>query len=219
MMYSSIQLLARIDTVTCTQVLSLLKDSTKKQGSMSRQEERDVLFARLFGLMAVIRSGLLVRQTPLSASSSSSSSSTPVSTLKNYEEVLQILLDIGEAKVWLRESAWWVMVLALDAVQSSSVPWKKDAFDATISLLFLKEREKEKGKAAFWTPEKVAMTLKLQSLMPDHDWDDLLAPMFKGRNLFTPTNLVSLGRILKVHFSFFFLRLFLRHAHSVFRNA
>lgn len=190
--YMSLQLLSRINTVTCSQIVSLISDSTKKQGSMMGQEERDVLFARLFGLTAVIRSGLLVRQTPLPSSGSANSQ---VSSLESYREVLVKLLEIGEAKSWLRESAWWTIGLAIDTVQaaSSSVPWKLEALDTTVEYLFSKERE-----SGLWTPEKVAMLLKLQPLMPNYDWDSALAPMFKGSNLFSSANLLPLGRILKV---------------------
>ncbi|KAL4076956.1 DNA polymerase phi-domain-containing protein [Scleroderma yunnanense] len=185
------ELLSRINTVTCTQVLSLISDSTKKQGSMTGQEERDVLFARLFGLTTVIRSGLLVRQTPLPSSGSVNSQ---VSSLESYKEVLEKLLEIGEAKSWLRESAWWTIGLAIDAVQAapSSLPWKMEALDITVEHLFSKERE-----SGFWTPENVAMLLKLQPLRPNYDWDSALAPVFKGSNLFSSTNLAPLGRVLK----------------------
>ncbi|KAI6150287.1 DNA polymerase phi-domain-containing protein [Pisolithus tinctorius] len=182
------ELLLRINTVTCTQVVSLISDSTKKQGSMSGQEERDILFARLFGLTAVIRSGLLVRQTPLP---SSGSSNTQVSSVEGYEEVLKKLIEVGETKSWLRESAWWTVGLAIDAVQESSVPWKVKALDTTVEYLFSKEKE------SFWSPEKVAMTLKLQPLLPNHAWESTLAPVFKGSNILAVANLASLGRILK----------------------
>ncbi|KAF9218173.1 hypothetical protein BS17DRAFT_296846 [Gyrodon lividus] len=165
------ELLSRIDTVTCAQVTALIIDSTKRQGSMTGQEERDVLFARLFGLTAVVQSGLLVRQKPLP---SSSSSNTPVSSLQAYKAVLAHLLEI-----------------AIDVVQPSSVSWKVDALNSTIEALYSKEKEN------FWSPEKVAMTLKLQLLTPNHDWDRTLAPVFKGHNLFSPNNLLPLGRILK----------------------
>ncbi|KAF8447475.1 DNA polymerase phi-domain-containing protein [Boletus edulis BED1] len=184
------ELLSRIETVTCAQVMTLIVDTTKRQGSMSGQEERDVLFARLFGIAAVIRSGLLVRQTPL-PSTTSSSSNAPVSSLDTYEAVLKYLLELGEAKSWLRESAWWTIGLAVEAVQSCSVPWKAEALDATIRAVYSKDEE------SVWTMDKVAITLKLQSVMPDHEWDKTLAPVFKGRNIFAPNNLVSLGRILK----------------------
>lgn len=155
---------------------------------MSGQEERDVLFARLFGIAAVVRSGLLVRQTPLP----NTSSNTPVSSLETYQSVLTYLLEIGEARSWLRESAWWTIGLAIDAVQASSVSWKVEALNATIKAVYAKDRD------SFWTTDKVAITLRLQPLTPNHEWDKTLAPVFKGQNIFAPNNLVALGKILKV---------------------
>ncbi|KAG8217899.1 DNA polymerase phi-domain-containing protein [Butyriboletus roseoflavus] len=184
------ELLSRIDTVTCAQIITLIVDSTKRQGSMSGQEERDVLFARLFGITAVVRSGLLVRQKPL-PSTSSSSSNAPVSSLETYKSVLAYLLEIGEAKSWLREGAWWTIGLAIDAVQSCAVPWRVEALDATIDTVYAKD------EGSFWTPDKVAITLKLQPLTPNHNWDKTLAPVFKGQNIFAPNNLLALGRIMK----------------------
>lgn len=156
---------------------------------MSGQEERDVLFARLFGITAVVRSGLLVRQKPLP---STSSSNAPVSSLETYTSVLTYLLEIGEAKSWLRESAWWTIGLAIDAVQDSSVPWKVEALHATIRVVYSGNED------GFWTPDKVAITLKLQPLLPNHHWDKTLSPVFKGQHVFAPNNLLALGKILKV---------------------
>src|SRR5882762_10924141 len=104
-------------------------DSSKTQGSMTGQEERDVLFARLFGLTSVIQSGLLVRQTTLPPYASTSSLA---SNLVGYKETLSQLLFLGEKKSWLRESAWWTAGLALDALNTSDVSWKKEAIEATI---------------------------------------------------------------------------------------
>lgn len=158
---------------------------------MNGQEERDILFARLFGIMAVVQSGLLVRQTPF-PSTSPSSSHAPASSLETYTSVLTYLLEIGEAKSWLRESAWWTIGLAIDAVQSSSVPWKVGALDSTIEVIYSKDGDN------FWTSDKVAITLKLQPLTPNHNWDEALAPIFKGRDIFASNNVLSLGKILKV---------------------
>ena len=97
---------------------------------MTGQEERDVLFARLFGLTSVIQSGLLLRDTTLP------SSSTVASDLASFKEVLAQLLALGEKKSWLRESAWWSIGLAVDALVQSDVSWKDEALDATIAAVY-----------------------------------------------------------------------------------
>ncbi|GBE82630.1 hypothetical protein SCP_0410150 [Sparassis crispa] len=180
------ELLSRLDTVTCSQIVALILDSSKTQGSMSGQEERDVLFARLFGLTSVIQSGLLLRDTPLPTSASSS---TLASSLTGYQELLTELLALGEKKSWLRESAWWSIGLGLDALGASQSSWKEDAIGFTVNALFIESRT--------WTPEKVALILKLQHLSPTRDWRKLLSPTFKHPDLLSSGNLISLAKILK----------------------
>ncbi|KAK7689133.1 hypothetical protein QCA50_007824 [Cerrena zonata] len=180
------ELLSRLDTITCSQVVALILDSSKTQGSMTGQEERDVLFARLFGLTAVIQSGLLVRTTALS---SSASSATEVSNLASFLEVNTELLALGEKRSWLRESAWWTIGLAIDALGASTVPWKDDTFTALLEQVYTENK--------VWTPEKVALTLKLQKLRPDADWRKLLSPPFKHPELVHTGNYTVLSRILK----------------------
>ena len=151
---------------------------------MTGQEERDVLFARLFGLTSVIQSGLLLRDTSLP------SSSTAASDLASFKEVLAQLIALGEKKSWLRESAWWSVGLAVDALTASQVSWKDDAFDATIAAVY--------SESKMWTPEKVALTLKLQAARPARDWKKALSPTFKNPDLLSTGNLGAVARILKV---------------------
>jgi DNA polymerase phi len=154
---------------------------------MTGQEERDVLFARLFGLTSVIQSGLLVRQRPppISASTSSLPSSS-----SSYKETLSQLLLLGVKKSWLRESAWWTIILALDALNASDVSWKEEAIDITVEGIFVDIK--------IWTPEKVALALKLQAWYPERDWRKYLSPTFKNPDILSTGNLTMLASILKV---------------------
>ncbi|KAJ2917228.1 hypothetical protein MD484_g3188, partial [Candolleomyces efflorescens] len=180
------ELLSRIETVTCQQIVNLILSSSKTQGSMNGQEERDMLFARLFGFMSVIRSGLLVRTAPLatSASSKTESSSSP-----SFKQVIEELIALGDKKSWLRESAWFTIGLAIDALDGSEVAWKEESVDFLLDQLFV--------SITLWSPEKFALTLKLQDLYPERDWSKLVAPTFKNPNLLSSSNLQTLSRILK----------------------
>ncbi|KAG6895358.1 hypothetical protein C0992_001665, partial [Termitomyces sp. T32_za158] len=180
------ELLSRIQTVTCSQIVALIVNGSKVQSSMSGQEERDVLFARLFGLTAVVQSGLVVRTGTLNTSASSAADA---STLSSFEEVIKELLFLGEKKSWLRESAWWTINLAMDALKDSQVAWRDDAVLKTIQQLFV--------DYDIWSPEKVALTLKLQGSYPDQDWRKLCSPAFKNPDLLHIGNLQNLARILK----------------------
>ena len=170
--------------MTCSQIVQLILDTHKTQGSMTGQEERDILFARLFGLTSVIQSGLLLRDATLP------SSSTTAADLSSFKEVLTQLLALGEKKSWLRESAWWSIGLAVDALVRSDVSWKDEAVDATITAVY--------SESKVWTPEKVALTLKMQSAFPSREWKKLLSPTFKNPDLLSTGNLSALARILKV---------------------
>lgn len=154
---------------------------------MTGQEERDMLFARLFGITSIIQSGLLVRQDPLP------SSSVPASSLDSFNQTLAALVALGEKKSWLRESAWWTIRLAIRVLHSSEVEWIKDAEKAMKEIIYAQNKA--------WTPEKVGLTLKLQSLYPKWDWKELLQPPFKTVILLNTPNFGTLGKILKVHSS------------------
>lgn len=169
-------------------------DATKSQGSMTGQEERDVIFARLFGLTAIIQSGLIVRTKPLP---SSASSETSASSVVSFQDAVSNLLALGEKKSWLRESAWWSVGLAIDALDASDVPWKNTAVGLTVECVF--------SENSAWSPEKVAITLKLQRINPDRDWRKFLCPAFKTPDLLANVNLLTLGRILKVNYPSLYL--------------
>lgn len=162
-------------------------DSTKRQGSMNGQEERDTFFARLFGISSVIMSGLAVRTKPLPTLSSSE---TPASSLESYEQITRSLLSLGDQKSWLRESAWFTINLAIDALHESDVAWKVSAVEKTLEALFINH--------SVWSTEKLALTLKLQDFFPSRDWKRYLSPAFKNTNILSTGNLTTVAKILKV---------------------
>lgn len=154
---------------------------------MTGQEERDILFSKLFGIMSIIQSGLAVRTKPLATSASSS---TAASSQETYEQMISLLVELGEKKSWLRESAWYALSLAIQALHESNVAWKDAAVDKIVDILFVSN--------AAWFTEKVALTLKLQEYYPKRDWKAILSPTFKNPDLLTPGNLPTISRILKV---------------------
>ncbi len=154
---------------------------------MTGQEERDVLFARLFGFTAIIQSGLLVRNAPLA---SSGSSARTASDLNSCLEVVSQLVALGEKKSWLRESAWWSVKLAMEATGTSNVPWKEGALNSIFDTLFSDHKS--------WTPEKVALVPLLQTYLPQAEWKKVLSPTFKQGELLHHANYHTLARILKV---------------------
>jgi DNA polymerase phi len=164
--------------------MNLVLDASKTQGSMSGQEERDNHFARLFGITSIIHSGLLTRNGTLPTSSTSASS------LESYESVISTLVTLGEKKSWLRESAWWALVSAVEALAKSDVGWRAQGVEATVDTIYV--------KGSGWTPEKLALTLKLQALFPERDWRSVLSPVFKGTDTLATQNWKAVANILKV---------------------
>lgn len=180
------KLLSRLGTITCGQIMKLVLDASKTQGSMSGQEERDNLFARLFGITSIIQSGLIARNGTLPTSSTSASSP------ESYELVVSTLVALGEKKSWLRESAWWTLAAGIEALEKSDVEWKDQGVEVTFDTIYV--------KVSGWTPEKLALTLRLQAIFPERDWGLALSPVFKGMDILTTQNLKVVANILKVCF-------------------
>ena len=145
-----------------------------------------MLFARLFGITAIVRSGLLVRTQPLP---SSGSAAPEASSLQGYKDVLSQLLELGEQKPWLRESAWWALGLAVEALHASDVHWKDDALEVTLAKVFEEDRT--------WSPEKIALAVKMQALWPGQEWKKLYAPGMKHGDVLHSSNMGSVAKVLK----------------------
>ena len=186
-----LQLLSRLNTVSSSQIVSLVLHISEVRGSMERSEIMDLCFARLFGLVSVIQSGLLYRATL------PTSSHKLASSLSDFQTVWKELIALGTKKSWLRESCWWALGLSLDGLQAhGSIPWKTDAMQWTIDTVF--EAEEPNLPSIPWTPDKLAITLKLMRLVPSAEWESLLASTFQGGHPLALTNLGYIGRILRV---------------------
>ena len=151
---------------------------------MTGQEERDNLFARLFGITSIIQSGLITRNGTLPTSSTSASSPG------SYESVVTTLIALGEKKSWLRESAWWALSSAVEALAKSDVGWREQGVEVTLDTIY--------AKGSGWTPEKLALTLRLQALFPERDWSSVLSPIFKNTDILATQNLRVVANIHKV---------------------
>lgn len=176
------ELLHRLDTVSANQIVELILSSSQTTGSMNGQEERDMLFARLFGLTAVIESGLIARETaPVHASG-------PAATIQDYQRIINELVHLGSKKTWLRESSWWSILQAVSVLSASTVSFKSQALDWTFTELFVQNTE--------WTPEKIGLWLQYQPIWEKHDTSPLKV-LFKGKHVLAPSSLQHLALILK----------------------
>jgi DNA polymerase phi len=160
-----------------------------------------LLFARLFGLTAIINSGLFIRtQPPLPHSAFAPS------TPDSCAAVLAALRELARAKSWLAEAAYWAIERALDllaAVNDADVPWREEAVHTLLEGVFGEassgEGDVAKGREV-WTAEKMALALRAQRLWPEREreWRTLWAPTIKHGDVLHPANLVTIARIFKV---------------------
>lgn len=128
--------------LTVAHVLPSIKHHTTPVGNVKGSEERDLIFGRLFGIQAIIESGLVSR---------------PTTTLEDFEEIIRNVTDLGKTKVWLKEATGWTTLNGLKEVTEKKVGWLKEGLKKTLDILFTGD-EKE-----FWGPEKVGILLWLQS--------------------------------------------------------
>lgn len=140
---------------------------------MKGSDERDMMFARMFGVTSIVDSGLLFSFT---------------STQDDFMSVIDSLIALADSKAWMVEAAGWGLLRAAEGLLASSVEWKDDALAALTERVYANR---------VWSPEKIALTLALQRGAPNLDWKALLSPTFKTSPLLAQANLVTLGRVLK----------------------
>lgn len=215
MLHPTPQILARIAAqpsrpLSASHIISLILRASVTSSGMRGSDERDLLFARLFGLHAVIASNLLFLDAAHGAA--------------GWISCVDALLALGSRKAWIRESAWFTLVRALEGLEASGVAWTDEAVGYLVERVFkgasardAPDGQQAESKGFPWTQEKVALTIVLQRIRPVSrvpspariaidlgsaalqrlDWQALLAPTFKTGTLLAPPNLKKLGRVLK----------------------
>lgn len=143
------ELLARLPLEHSQTVLPLIISTSTPNAGADSREERDLLFARLMGLHAVIRSGVLFRPDTTNG--------------ETFKEVILALLALSGKKSWIREPAFWVLiegVRTLLELEGEAVPdWNEGMGAWLIQRLLNDSREKARG----FGPEKVGLVLVLQA--------------------------------------------------------
>jgi len=155
-------------------MIVLILSYSSPSGKVKGQEERDLLFARLFGLYAVIRSGML--------------SNESLSQEDDFKRVVETVWLLGRSKTWLRESSGWIIVEAVKLMANSKVSWKDDSFTWLASKVC---EAKEVG------PESIAIYASLKRASPSLLSSTLVLPHMVSSDLLASANLSPLSRILK----------------------
>ena len=153
-------------------LIQLLVDLTQSSGSTKGQEERDIYFGRVFGLMAFVKSNILA---------------TPQSTLEDAQKIVDLLLEYAHAKIYLRAIAFQVLVEMMPIVKGQK--W------ASQMLKYLVEKLVQSSVNG---PEELWILILLQD-QDDfvHDWKHVLPEWHNGKILH-PKNLPRLTAVLKV---------------------
>ncbi|KAJ3162784.1 hypothetical protein HDU86_003758 [Geranomyces michiganensis] len=161
-----LQSLHFLDTKT---VLTMLNKLTQTEGAKG-QEEREVLFGRIFGMMAICQAGMLSRDS---------------TTQEDLKSMTTNLLRYASAKSYLRESCFRVILCMVDSVKDT--PLAADFIQFVVPTVVEKEIE---------NPEDLWFAITTQSRYPEIEWSKIL-PSWKHAQILHRKNQTQLIEILK----------------------
>ncbi|KAI8325305.1 hypothetical protein GQ54DRAFT_283343 [Martensiomyces pterosporus] len=164
------ELISRIPCISVRVILEILMNHTKGKKSMNGQEERDMWFGRVFGLMALIQSGIITRAS---------------TTQSEIDKIITELTDIAAKKSYLRELAYVTM--------SHMVPVIGD-FSFSIEIIG-KFVEVALNNGSIQTPDELYLAMLLRRAHPQYNWGAAF-PGWRGLHFFDARNLSSLKAIL-----------------------
>ncbi|SPO19935.1 related to DNA polymerase V [Ustilago trichophora] len=170
------ELLSRINyAVTAKEVLTLILKYSNPQVAASRQEQKDFMFAKLFGIMSLVQSDLLIQ---------------PSATIAEFKRSMRILIALSSDKPWMAESCAWVMVSAIAQLQRQDVQisWAQAAQSwMTKQISSTKEL----------SPEKLAVMLQLSHGAAADFFSNVTLPSMRKEHPLSTANLPQLARVLK----------------------
>ena len=170
------ELLSHINhAVTAKEILTLILKYSNPQVAASRQEQKDFMFAKLFGIMSLVQSQLLVQ---------------PTATFNDFKRSMHILIALSSDKPWMAESCAWVMVQAVAQLQATDV--KVDWAQAAGSWM-----SEQISSTKELTPEKLAVMLQLSHGAGADFFHNVALPTMRKEHPLSTANLASLARVLK----------------------
>ncbi|EGG06080.1 uncharacterized protein MELLADRAFT_116643 [Melampsora larici-populina 98AG31] len=170
------EILSKSHHVSAQSVYSLLISSTENQGGMKASEERDLLLGRLFGIKAIVSSGLIFR-----------SSLDSDSQLKIWNSLVDDLNSLTRRRSWLAESAGWVLTCGMLQnllARSEPISWKETALKTLVEKIFIQNTS--------WNLEKLAMAILLQRYDITIDWNSILRDILPVPLILSPENMSTL---------------------------
>ena len=196
-----LQVLARIADIRVSAPLSqILATSEVHPATHKGAEERDLLFARLFGMHCLVTSGILFKISP-------NDEKQNTIALRDFQTVVEETLVLGERKPWLRESSGWIIREGYKGLTQSAVPWRSAGIQVIINALFSPDKSAQmsigkKPSTAEWTPERLALAIMLQrdGHSPANGWASKISlqPVLpKPAQILSNANLSVITRILR----------------------
>lgn len=111
--------------------------------------------------------------------------------MNNFLELIQILSDLGNNKVWLKEATGWTLLNAFKEVSKSNLEWLHEGIEKSLSIIFSNDEKN------VWGPEKIGILLWSQSNHHNVDYSKFISNVFKYSNPLASQNLTVLARILR----------------------
>ncbi|KAJ1729797.1 DNA-directed DNA polymerase [Coemansia biformis] len=164
------ELLARVPCISAKLVLDLLWASTESTRSMKGQEQRDMRFGRVFGMMALVQSGILTRKG---------------TTAVEIRKMVMELAAIGSKKSYMREIAYTTLTAMVPVLG------KLDATDELVAMFVAVALD----KGTIETPDELLLAMRLRRAYPGHDWSAAL-PHWQGGHMLNAKNSARVASIL-----------------------
>lgn len=156
--------------IPASSVIDILDNETTPEGNNSGQDERDHYFGRLFGVEAVIKSNILVKQ----------------QDLVQWKRLLDLICGIANKKPWLKQECGWILYSCVKTFSSSESSLLED--------FVLDIVEKLTAHKLIRTPEGLAIWLEVSQAFPDAK---LPKDVWKHRDPLSKKDITLLADVLK----------------------
>ncbi|ORX59850.1 hypothetical protein BCR36DRAFT_315879 [Piromyces finnis] len=162
------ELLSMLSFITISDVLTLLEKATEITNGMKAQEEKEMLFGKLFGVASIIQSGIIEH---------------PNTTEDELKKIFEYLLICSNKKSYLKESSFKIIILLFAQIKKIN---NENILNYIINEIL---------KDGVNTPEELAFTIKAQELYPSFDYSKIIN--WKYVNVLHYSNSSKLTTILK----------------------
>ncbi|KAE8257363.1 hypothetical protein A4X13_0g2410 [Tilletia indica] len=201
--------LKQITTIAPDVLLTLILRASASTRSAKPAEARELLFARIFGIHALIRSRFLFQDDeedqllPTTGEDEEEQEEEHQliprrvmtgSNLRVFERMLDILLhDIATRKSWIKQSTTWLLLQSISAllhIDSADLSWRDDAIQSLVSRIttFASSRT---------DMDSLALSIGISPVLSPDQLKSILCPPLASPALLSPPNLPILARILK----------------------